>query len=375
MVKKSKSNNNTSNETITTSNNVNKNKGFNVINKNKLIENKQALVRTIPLNARRRHNQSEFLNDPFLVDYMKILESKAYRRLAYKTQVLSAPNNPHVRTRLVHTNEVISISVNIASQLNLNVSLCMAIAAGHDIGHTPYGHVGERIISELTNKNFKHSINSVVVAQKIERNSYGLNLTKATLEGIMYHSRGADALKTNNNLPPEYNVVMFADKIAYTLSDLNDAIRYGHIKKENLPKYVYELGRNRRERVITIISALVKESKKKKVISFSEGKVFKNFDNLKKFMFNNVYFKMDFSLQELILKKIYNFFKSNKSFEGIEPSLLLALLTDNEANQFGEILLKSKNPSICQIQNFSIIELISELKNKNIDLFKADLDW
>ncbi len=375
---KQKIKSNKSNVTKVKINKATNNKKLSIQKSKKYIstEDNNSTIKKIKLDSSRRHSQREFLDDPFLVDYMKILESKSYRRMAFKTQVISAPNNPHVRTRLVHTNEVISISVNIASQLGLNVSLCMAIAAGHDIGHTPYGHVGEKVISKITGKPFKHYVNSIVAAQKIERDGYGLNLTKATLEGMLYHSRGSDKIVANNRLPPEYTVVMFADKIAYTLSDLNDAVRYGYTSWEKIPKYINKtLGRNRRERIINIITALVGESRKKGMVSFSESQVFKNFDKLRDFMFREVYYKMDFDLQKTILTKIYEFFKTNDKFKGVDPALLLALLTDNEANQFGQILLQSKNPSISQIQNFGIMELLPELKRNKIDMFKADLDW
>ena len=166
-------------------------------------------------------NYSPLMKDPFKEDFVRIIQSKAYRRLPYKTQVISLPDCVHVRTRAIHTNEVIGISSRIADRLGLNLSLCEAIAAGHDIGHTPYGHAGEEVLSKFGVKPFNHALNGVLIAQHIERNGMGLNLCHETLEGMLNHSRGAGKLAIVNSKPAEYSVVMFSDKIAYTFSDLN----------------------------------------------------------------------------------------------------------------------------------------------------------
>ncbi len=319
------------------------------------------------------------VEDSFLNDYTKILQSKAFRRLAYKTQVHSMPDNPHVRTRLVHTNEVIAVSIYIAEQLGLNKNLCMAIAAGHDIGHTPYGHDGERVLSKFSGKSLKHYINSVVVAQHVERKGRGLNLTHETLEGMINHSRGDGKLTVDDSLPLEYAVVMFADKIAYTFSDLNDAIRYGYLDEKCLPDFAIGLGGNQRQRTTTVVDALVRESKRKNFVSFNEGKVFENFNNLKSFMFQEVYSKKDFSIQNTILLRLCEFFqrqfKDKEEFAGVPPEFAVSLLTDREANYYGELLLCSRNPSEQQISNFGVWEILPHLRGKTIDYTNPDLDW
>jgi dGTPase len=168
--------------------------------------------------------------NPYFIDREKIRLSKSLRRLEDKTQVfIDHRSNPHIRNRRSHTDEVVSIAVYIAQILGLNVYLVEAIALGHDIGHSPYGHLGERIIGELSGRDFRHYIMSVVIAQFIERNGKGLNLSWEVLEGIANHSRGAGGLKINPDLPLEYAVVMLADKVAYTFSDLNDALRCGYL--------------------------------------------------------------------------------------------------------------------------------------------------
>lgn len=328
----------------------------------------------ISVGRRYREKEDNLIEDPFLNDYNKIIQSKAYRRLASKTQVMCFPNNPHVRTRLIHTNEVIATSVAIASQLGLNERLCMAIAAGHDIGHTPYGHLGESVLS-TPDKPFKHYINSVVVAQHIERQGNGLNLTKETLEGMLNHSRGAGELTVDSDSPQEYSVVMFADKIAYTFSDINDALRYGYLTPPQVPRCAQRLGWNQRAKVETVVKALVEESRKKGFVQFSEGEEFEDFDKLKKFMYAEVYPRIDVSVQNRILERVLDYFKMMPEFSKVDPVLAVSLLTDREVNYFGNLLLESRVPSVAQIQHFGIFEIIDHLKGRDIDYTDPDLDW
>jgi len=185
--------------------------------------------------------------DPFEMDVQKILESKAIRRLKDKTQVFCFPENPHVRTRLSHTFQVVSVSTLIARILGLNVHLCQAIAWGHDIGHTPYGHMGEEFIARMTGKDFRHEIFGMVIAQRIERMGKGLNLSFETLEGMGNHSRGDGSLTINPNLPLEYTAVMYADKIVYTFSDIKDGLRNGYLQENHLPPHLDKLGGQPRE--------------------------------------------------------------------------------------------------------------------------------
>lgn len=337
----------------------------------------QACVETV--GRRMPEKLDTLISDPFLNDYAKILNSRAFRRLAYKTQVMSFPDNPHVRTRLVHTNEVIAVAIAIAEQLGLNKNLCMAIAAGHDIGHTPYGHVGEKVLSKFGGNDFKHYINSVVVAQEIERRCTGLNLAFETLEGILNHSRGPGELFVNKDLPQEYAVVMFSDKIAYTFSDLNDAIRYGYLDPERIPDSARDLGGSQRRRTKTVVDALVRESKDKDHVSFSEGEEFEMFSDLKRYMYENVYFKTDWRVQEQVLIRLCEFFDDyisrNPELKGIPPEFPVSLLTDQEANYYAGLLLKSRKPEKEQIAHFGVWEIMPHLKGKEIDYTLPGLDW
>ncbi len=325
----------------------------------------------------RRYEEKEdnIATDPFLNDYIKITQSGAYRRLAFKTQVLSMPDNPHVRTRLVHTEEVIGISMIIAEKLNLNMNLCMAIAAGHDIGHTPYGHLGEKVLTKLSKKKFRHNINSVVISQKIERKGKGLNLTPEVLEGIISHSFKYKKKNSKKGRLQEYAAVMWADKIAYTFSDLNDGVRYGYLKKKDIPRCAYKLGKNQRERTSRVISALVKESKKKGYVSLSEGEIYENFMNLRNYLINNFYKIVDDSLQKQYLVTIYKFISNSPQFEGVNPVVAVSLLTDKEVTKFANLLAHSFKPTINDIKHFGIIEILPYLKNREIDYSDPDTGW
>lgn len=325
----------------------------------------------------RRYEEKEdiLIDDPFLNDYAKIIQSRAYRRLAYKTQVISLPSNPHVRTRLLHTNEVIAISAGIAKRLGLNMNLCIAIAAGHDIGHTPFGHLGEKVLSDFSGKPFKHHINSVVVAQHVERKGEGLNLTHEVLEGMLNHARGTGKLIVDKNKHQEYSAVMFADKIAYTFSDLNDAMRYGYINKNKIPACALNLGDTQRERTNNAVKALISESQEKGFVHFSEGSVFQNFDELRKFLCKEFYYKVDVSLQEKILRSLCEYFSNDKEFPNIDPVIAVSLLTDKESDYLGRFLLEHKKPSPSQIKYLGIVEILPYLKKMSIDYIDPDLNW
>lgn len=334
-------------------------------------------MKTVSSTAGRRYREREdnIAKDPFLNDYIKITQSGAYRRLAFKTQVLSMPDNPHVRTRLVHTEEVIGISMVIAENLGLNMNLCMAIAAGHDIGHTPYGHLGEKVLTKLSRKKFRHNVNSVVISQKIERKGRGLNLTPEVLEGILSHSFSFKEKNRKRKRPQEYAAVMWADKIAYTFSDLNDGLRYNYITKKEIPDYAFKLGKNQRERVSRVVKALISESKEMGYISLTKGEVFENFKKLRDYLFNDFYRNVDLSLQEKFLTTIYEFISKAPDFQGINPVIAVSLLTDREVGKFAELLTHSVKPTLDDIKNFGLIEIMPYIKHREIDYTDPDIKW
>lgn len=314
--------------------------------------------------------------NPFILDFNAVEGSKAIRRLNDKSQVYCNPNNTHIRTRGTHTAEVTSRAEIISELLGLNSVLCRTIAQGHDIGHAPLGHVGESILTKYGGKKFKHNINSVVVAQKIERKGKGLNLCPEVLEGILNHSTGGGPLSLGPNAIQEISVVVCADKIAYVLTDIDDAIRYNYLTPNQLPKELNFLGYNERSRTKKVIDALVEESARKGFVSFSEGEVFDAFKSLKDFMYERVYYEMDkevMSTYEPLLMKLCDFMDSLKY--DVHPVLATSLLTDKEVRQFGGVVNESRKPQKEMFSNWGVFEILRYIDGKKIDYTDPDLGW
>ncbi len=311
---------------------------------------------------------------PFFIDSYKISQSKSLRRLESKTQVYTVPDNPHIRTRLTHTNEVVWVSRIIAVQLGLNEHLCEAIALGHDVGHTPYGHPGETLLENIR-PGFKHEKNSAVVLELVERQGKGVNICKETMGGILYHSRGAGELIVSKNVPQEWNVVMFADKLAYVFSDINDSERLGYLKR--LPKEAVWLGNNQRERLDRCIQALLNESRRKGYVSFSDSEEAEKFSVLKDFMYRNVYKKIDGRLKTVTLEVIYQIIE--KTFPEFDPVLLTSLLTDSEVTTLSKKLLDNPLNKRKVFLNHSITGLADILEGlegiPKIDYAMVDAQW
>lgn len=311
--------------------------------------------------------------DPFFLDREKVRLSKSYRRLADKTQVFPPDLHSNVRNRLIHTNDVVNLASLFANILGLNIYLAEAIAYGHDIGHTPFGHLGERLICDLSGRKFAHNVMSVVVAQKIERKGLGLNLSYETLEGILNHSRGAGDMNINSYVTEESNLVMFSDKIAYTFSDLNDAIRIGYINESKLPKIVKHFGKNQRERILKVSYDLIKESSEEGKVSFSKSETSKKFSELRNWMYENVYFILD--VEDYRIKiynelKVISLFVSDYFKGGINPYLVISCMTDSEVRKFSSHL---NNGGIKDFK-YGFIEIINNLLGKEINIFTPDLN-
>lgn len=198
----------------------------------------------------------------FQVDRDRILHSKAFRRLKYKTQVFLAPEGDHYRTRLTHTLEVSQVARTMARALRLNEDLTEAIALGHDLGHTPFGHAGERVLAELLPEGFHHVSQSLRVVDLLEKNGAGLNLSWEVRDGILMHSKGLGALSGRSpvDLPAtlEGQLVRLSDVIAYVNHDLDDAIRGGLVSEEDLPQDLCRaLGNNHSQRLSAMITDLI----------------------------------------------------------------------------------------------------------------------
>lgn len=218
----------------------------------------------------------------FQRDRDRIIHCNSFRRLKHKTQVFLIPKSDHYRTRLTHTLEVAQIARTIARALRLNEDLTEAIALGHDLGHTPFGHDGERTLEKLCGS-FKHYEQSVRVCEVIERDGKGLNLTPQVKDGILCHTN-----RTAQTL--EGVIVKFSDKIAYINHDIEDAIRGGVLTEEELPAEATDvLGHTKSQRITSLVNSIISCSTDKPEISYHK-EVQQAHDILKKYMFDNVYY-------------------------------------------------------------------------------------
>lgn len=216
-------------------------------------------------------------------DRDRILHCKAFRRLKHKTQVFLSPEGDHYRTRLTHTLEVSQIARTIAKALFLNEDLTEAIALGHDLGHTPFGHAGERILNEICPFGFAHCKQSVRVVEVLEKDGEGLNLTEEVKDGILKHQI------SQNPVTLEGKVVRLADKIAYVNHDIADAVRAGIIEEKEIPKvYTEVLGDAKSKRINALIHDVVENSRGKDDICMSL-KVHGALYGLRTFLFEKVY--------------------------------------------------------------------------------------
>jgi len=195
------------------------------------------------------------LRTPYQRDRDKVIHCKAFRRLKQKTQVFLSPEGDHYRTRLTHTLEVSQIARTIARALRLNEDLTEAVALAHDLGHTPFGHAGERALNTLMPDGFRHYDQSVRVVERLENDGRGLNLTFEVRDGIRCHTSGQEAVTM------EGRIIRWADKIAYMNHDIDDAIRAGVIAETDIPREIIAvLGSTKSERITTMVSSMIENS-------------------------------------------------------------------------------------------------------------------
>ncbi len=242
----------------------------------------------------------------FQRDRDRILHCNAFRRLKRKTQVFLSPVGDHYRTRLTHTLEVSQIARTIARALSLNEDLTEAIALGHDLGHSPFGHAGESVLNAVCPHGYKHYLQSVRVVDYIEKNGSGLNLTYAVRNGIACHTNAVASTL-------EGNIVRVADKIAYINHDIEDAVRAGILKSSDLPEEaVAVLGSSRTQRITTMVASVVEHGTSD--IGMTE-KVQKAHDILHSFMYMQVYHNPNAKKEErkakLLLEALYAYFRSH----------------------------------------------------------------
>ncbi len=262
-------------------------------------------------NSRGRsvYEEPDEIRTCFQRDRDRIIHSQTFRRLKHKTQVFLAPLGDHYRTRLTHTLEVSQIARTIARALQLNEDLTEAIALGHDLGHTPFGHAGERALNSLNPDGFKHYEQSVRVVEKIEKDGEGLNLTDEVKNGILCHTRGEEAYTL------EGQIIRIADKIAYINHDIDDAERAGVLSEEDIPLDLrMKLGMTKSRRINNMVLNVIENSSDK--IRMSE-ECYKDFMELHDFMFVAVYrnpvCKSEEAKAVSMIEKLFNYYIENPS--------------------------------------------------------------
>lgn len=255
----------------------------------------------------REHTEEECdVRTVYQRDRDRILHSKAFRRLKDKTQVFLAPHGDHYRNRLTHTLEVSQIARTIARALRLNEDLVEAIALGHDLGHTPFGHAGEYALNEIHPGGFAHYRQSIRVVQILEKSGEGLNLTWEVRDGILNHRlRGSPSTL-------EGQIVRFSDKLAYIHHDMDDAQRAGIFSEDDIPVTLRMLlGYTTRERLNTFVHDIIESSLDRDRIEMSE-KIFEALMELRVLMFRNVYTHSEAKKEEYkairMLKKLYEYY-------------------------------------------------------------------
>ena len=246
----------------------------------------------------------------FQRDRDRIIYSKAFLRLKNKTQVFFSPEGDHFRTRMTHTIDVSQIARSISRSLALNEDLAEAIALGHDLGHTPFGHAGERVLNELSPDGFSHNEQSLRVVDILEKDGKGLNLTFEVRDGILNHK------KSGKPATLEGKAVSWADRIAYVNHDIEDALRAGLLREEQLPKRdIRILGGTSRDRINTMITSIYRESVGKNQVSMGEREA-EALEDLRSFMFKNVYITPVSMKEEERAKRMlfgmYDYFYKNK---------------------------------------------------------------
>ena len=270
-----------------------------------------------PYAAHSRESQGRDRKEPlcdmrteYQRDRDRIIHCKSFRRLKHKTQVFLAPEGDHYRTRLTHTLEVSQIARSISRALKLNEDLTEAAALGHDLGHTPFGHAGERALADACSFGFTHYEQSVRIVEKLEKDGRGLNLTKEVRDGILNHRTSGHPSTL------EGKVVRLSDKIAYINHDIDDAIRAGILREEHIPqKYRDILGENTKTRLNTLIHDIVCNSQGKADIIMSE-RIGTAMRELRKFMFDSVYTnpvaKGQEKKAENMIKELYDYYLSHQ---------------------------------------------------------------
>lgn len=308
-------------------------------------------------SSRGRPRPEEIREDDVRTSYQRdvdrIVHSKAFRRLMHKTQVFLQPEGDHYRTRMTHTIEVARIARTIARALRLNEDLTEAIAMGHDLGHTPFGHAGEGALSKAMGVPFRHNEQSLRVVDVLEKDGQGLNLTYEVRMGILCH--------TGPKIPEtlEGQIVRRADRIAYINHDIDDAIRAGILSDDDIPLEIRDLlGHTHKQRINTLVCDVIDASRRMGELTMSRD-VEDALDELRSFMFRNVYrnpaAKSEETKAQEMIQRLYEYYIHNPealpadflpqlSFDGMERTVCdyIAGMTDKYAvDKYAELFIPS----------------------------------
>ncbi len=285
--------------------------------------------------GRRVFEEQDPVRTCFQRDRDRILHSKSFRRLKHKTQVFINPKGDHYRTRMTHTLEVTQIARTIARALRMNEDLTEAIALGHDVGHTPFGHAGEFAMDECLKKHdpnmeFRHYEQSLRVLTELENDGEGINLTWETLDGIGGHSKGkADLTGFENEKVSsiEAAIVRVSDRIAYLNHDLDDALRAGILEWETIPDNIKNLGDSQSKRIGVMVENIISESYEKPFIQFSD-ELLRVMNEMKDFLFDNVYYAYpqkfdDVKKAQHVVRSLFEYYMNHpnempRRFEGLQ---------------------------------------------------------
>ncbi len=246
--------------------------------------------------TRQKTRDVDDIRTSFMRDRDRIIHCKSFRRLKHKTQVFFSPTGDHYRTRMTHTLEVSQIARTIAKALRLNETLTEAIALGHDLGHTPFGHAGEAALNKKSKKGFKHWEQSLRVVDVIEKDGRGLNLTDQVRDGILKHSKGRGEIipkdRSRIAFTLEGQIVRIADIIAYVNHDIDDAIRAGIIKEDDIPNNISSvLGYSHSMRIATLVKDVIKSTLDRDYEFISmDSNILQALNDLREFLFKNVYY-------------------------------------------------------------------------------------
>lgn len=361
-----------------------------IVRKLKDIRGCLSLIATKDEAARRRHLAAddddgiwEGSVPPYSLDIVKLAGSKAIRRLPRKTQVVSLPTNAHTRDRGSHSHEVVACSSLIADVLGLNPDLIRAMAMGHDIGHGPFGHYFEVYLTRKTGKKFKHAVFSVVLAQHVERQGRGLNLTHQTLTGIASHAReaglrAAGEMKLNRALP-EADAVMYGDIIAYLFADYNDLFmrnsltgsRFDLNDFPELREHIDWFGPNQRERTYRCLTQLCLESRECGWVSFRECESAKRFAEARVLMYR-AYATIKWERLEKMMDGVYELLA--ELVPDADPAVMFALLTEQDVEFLYRNMTRiNANMDEC-LRSTALGDILSSLPKK-LDFTDPDLDW